>query len=117
MKERIGFIGVGLMGHGMAKNIVEKGWPLTVLAHRKREAVDDLKARGAEEAASPREIAEESDVVVLCVTGSPQVEAIVRGAGRARLGRKAAARHRLLDLGARLDAAPRRGARARQASR
>jgi hypothetical protein len=36
MKERIDFIGVGLMGHGMAKNIVEKGWPLTVLAHRKR---------------------------------------------------------------------------------
>ncbi len=79
MKERIGFIGVGLMGHGMAKNIVEKGWPLTVLAHRKREAVDDLKARGAKEAASPSVLAESSDVVVLCVTGSPQVEAIVQG--------------------------------------
>jgi 3-hydroxyisobutyrate dehydrogenase-like beta-hydroxyacid dehydrogenase len=79
MKERIGFIGVGLMGHGMAKNIVEKGWPLAVLGHRKREAVDDLKGRGASEAASAREIAEKSDVVVLCVTGSPQVEAIVQG--------------------------------------
>jgi len=79
MKERVGFIGVGLMGHGMAKNIVEKGWPLTVLAHRKREAVDDLKKRGAEEAASTREIAEKSDIVLLCVTGSPQVEAIVQG--------------------------------------
>ena len=79
MKERIGFIGVGLMGHGMAKNIIEKGWPLTVLGHRKREAVDDLKGRGAMEAASPRQIADESDVVVLCVTGSPQVEAIVHG--------------------------------------
>ena len=79
MKERIGFIGVGLMGHGMAKNILEKGWPLTVLAHRKREAVDDLLARGAKEGSSPRRIADESDVVVLCVTGSPQVEAIVQG--------------------------------------
>ncbi len=79
MKERVGFIGVGLMGHGMAKNIVEKGWPLTVLAHRTREAVDDLKKRGAEEAASTREIAEKSDIVLLCVTGSPQVEAIVQG--------------------------------------
>jgi 3-hydroxyisobutyrate dehydrogenase-like beta-hydroxyacid dehydrogenase len=79
MKERIGFVGVGLMGHGMAKNIVEKGWPLIVLAHRKREAIDDLKSRGASEAASAREIAEQSDVVVLCVTGSPQVEAIVHG--------------------------------------
>ncbi len=81
MTDRIGFIGVGLMGHGMAKNIVEKGFPLTVLAHRKREAVDDLKGRGAKEAASPRAIAEASDVVVLCVTGSPQVEAIVLGEG------------------------------------
>ena len=67
------------MGHGMAKNIVEKGWPLTVLAHRKREAVEDLLSRGAKEAPSPRGIAEGSDVVVLCVTGSPQVEAIVQG--------------------------------------
>jgi 3-hydroxyisobutyrate dehydrogenase-like beta-hydroxyacid dehydrogenase len=79
MKERIGFIGVGLMGHGMAKNLVEKGWPLAVLAHRRREAVDDLKSRGASEAISPRAVAEASDVVILCVTGSPQVEAVVEG--------------------------------------
>ena len=80
-QERVGFIGLGLMGHGMAKNIVEKGWPLTVLAHRKREAVDDLKGRGASEATSPRQLAETCDVVVLCVTGSPQVEAIIQGEG------------------------------------
>ncbi len=79
MKERIGFIGVGLMGHGMAKNIVEKGWPLTVVGHRRREAVDDLKKRGATEVESARALAETSDVVILCVTGSPQVEAIVQG--------------------------------------
>lgn len=78
-KEKIGFIGVGLMGHGMARNIVEKGWPLTVLARSRREAVDDLKQRGANEAASPRAVAETSDVVLLCVTGSPQVEAILLG--------------------------------------
>jgi 3-hydroxyisobutyrate dehydrogenase-like beta-hydroxyacid dehydrogenase len=87
-KERIGFVGVGLMGHGMAKNIVEKGFPLTVVAHSKREAVEDLKSRGAKEAASPRELAEASDVVVLCVTGSPQVDAIVQGPdGLASAGR------------------------------
>ncbi len=79
MKERVGFIGVGLMGHGMAKNIVEKGWPLTVLGHRRRDAVEDLKSRGAVEASSPRELALASDVVVICVTGSPQVEALVHG--------------------------------------
>ena len=77
--ERVGFIGVGLMGHGMAKNIVEKGFPLTVLGHRKRDAVDDLKRRGASEAASAAELARASDIVVLCVTGSPQVETVVNG--------------------------------------
>ena len=79
MKEKIGFIGLGFMGHGMAKNIVEKGWPLAVLAHRKREAVDDLKQRGATEASSARDLAETCDVIVLCVTGSPQVEAVIMG--------------------------------------
>ena len=78
-KERIGFIGVGLMGHGMAKNIVEKGWPLTVMGHRNREPVEDLKNRGAKEAKDPREIAERSDIVLLCVTGSPQVQAVLDG--------------------------------------
>ncbi len=78
-KERIGFIGVGLMGHGMAGNIVDKGWPLTVMGHRNREPVENLKGRGAAEAASPREVAERSDIVVLCVTGSPEVQAIVQG--------------------------------------
>lgn len=77
--KRIGFIGVGLMGHGMAKNIVEKGYPLTVMGHRKRAPVDDLMARGAKEASSAADVARDSDIVFLCVTGSPQVEALVRG--------------------------------------
>lgn len=79
--DRVGFVGVGLMGHGMARNIVEKGHPLTVMAHRNREPVEDLKSRGAREAASLHELARESDIVVLCVTGSPQVEAILTGPG------------------------------------
>jgi 3-hydroxyisobutyrate dehydrogenase-like beta-hydroxyacid dehydrogenase len=88
VKERIGFIGVGLMGHGMAGNLVDKGWPLTVMGHRKREPVEDLKARGAAEAATPRELAEQSDVVVLCVTGSPEVQAVIQGPdGLAAAGR------------------------------
>jgi 3-hydroxyisobutyrate dehydrogenase-like beta-hydroxyacid dehydrogenase len=78
-KEKIGFVGVGLMGHGMASNIVGKGWPLTVLGHRKREPVEDLKRRGASEAKNARELAEACDIVFLCVTGSPEVEAIVNG--------------------------------------
>ncbi|NNL72201.1 MAG: NAD(P)-dependent oxidoreductase, partial [Silicimonas sp.] len=78
-KPTIGFIGVGYMGHGMAKNIVEAGYPLVTMAHRKRDAVDDLIGRGATEAKGPREIAEQADIVHLCVTGSPQVEANIRG--------------------------------------
>lgn len=79
MSTRVGFAGVGLMGHGMAKCLVEAGYPLTVLAHRKREAVDDLKGRGAEEAEDVAALARASDVVFLCLPGSPQVEAVVGG--------------------------------------
>lgn len=79
MRERIGFIGVGLMGHGMAGNIVDKGWPLTVMAHRNRAPVEDLKARGAAEATNPKGIAEQSDIVILCVTGSAEVQSIIEG--------------------------------------
>lgn len=74
-KPTVGFIGVGLMGWGMAKNAVEKGFPLRVVAHRKREAVDDLVGRGAVECADIAELAAASDIIALCVTGSPQVEA------------------------------------------
>lgn len=78
MAERVGFVGLGFMGHGMAHNILAKGYPLAVVAHRRREAVDDLLAKGAAEAASPAALAEASDVVVLCLTGSPQVEEVVQ---------------------------------------
>ncbi|MBS0434950.1 MAG: NAD(P)-dependent oxidoreductase [Proteobacteria bacterium] len=78
-KPTIGFVGVGLMGHGMAKNLVSKGWPLVVLGHRKREPVEHLKSLGAREAATPRELAAQCEIVHLCVTGSPQVEATMRG--------------------------------------
>jgi 3-hydroxyisobutyrate dehydrogenase-like beta-hydroxyacid dehydrogenase len=85
----IGFIGVGLMGQGMAKNLVTKGYPLVVLGHRRREPIERLKALGAREAATPRELAAMCDIVHLCVTGSPQVEANVRGAdGLVASGRK-----------------------------
>ncbi|MCW5667609.1 MAG: NAD(P)-dependent oxidoreductase [Piscinibacter sp.] len=75
----IGFAGLGLMGRGMARNILAKGWPLVVLAHRRREAVEQLTAQGAREAGTARELAQACDIVHLCVTGSPQVESLVRG--------------------------------------
>ena len=78
--QRIGFIGAsGMMGHGMAKNLRAKGWPLALTVHRQRERVADLLAAGATQAASPKALAADSDIVFLCVTGSPQVEASVLG--------------------------------------
>lgn len=78
-KPAIGFIGVGLMGHGMAKNIVEKGYALAIMAHRNREPVEDLLTRGATEVKSPAEMARGCDIIFLCVSASPQVEEIIRG--------------------------------------
>src|SRR3954454_10326752 len=80
-KSRIGYIGVGLMGHGAAKNIVEKGYPLTIMGHRNRAPVEDLVKRGAKESQSPAEIAGDSDILFLCLPSSVEVEALVYGAG------------------------------------
>ncbi|ESZ65865.1 MULTISPECIES: NAD(P)-dependent oxidoreductase [unclassified Mesorhizobium] len=79
MKERIGFIGLGSMGAGMADNLLSKGWPLAVYVHRSRTAADRLIAAGATEAASPRALAAACDIVILCVTGTREVEALVKG--------------------------------------
>ena len=77
VQEKIGFVGIGLMGQGMAKNIVEKGFSLQVIAHRNRAPLEDLVARGAVEAASLQALAAACDIIFLCLTGSPQVEAVV----------------------------------------
>lgn len=77
--ERIGFFGIGLMGHGIAKNLLAKGYPLAFRVHRNRANLEDLIAAGAREVADARALAQASDIVFVCVTGSPQVEAIVYG--------------------------------------
>jgi 3-hydroxyisobutyrate dehydrogenase-like beta-hydroxyacid dehydrogenase len=74
--ETIGLIGVGLMGHGIGKNILAKSFKLNVLAHKNRAPVESLKAKGAHECNSVAEIASSCDMVILVVTGTPQVEAI-----------------------------------------
>jgi 3-hydroxyisobutyrate dehydrogenase-like beta-hydroxyacid dehydrogenase len=76
---RIGFIGLGMMGHGMAKHLLLKGFPLSFVVHRDRSRLADLVQQGATEVKSPAELARGSDFVILCVTGSPQVEANVYG--------------------------------------
>ncbi len=78
---QVGFIGLGMMGRGMARNILGDGFSLSVLAHRNREAVEALIAQGATEAPTPKALAQTCDIVLLCVSGSPQVEEIVYGKG------------------------------------
>ncbi len=77
--KKIGFIGVGLMGHGMAKNLIEKGFKVSVMGNRNRAPVDDLVKRGATEASSLAEMTKTVDVLFLCVTGTPEVERLVYG--------------------------------------
>ena len=76
----LGFIGAsGLMGHGMARHLLDKGHALHLTVHRHRDRVVDLLVAGARQAASPAALAAACDTVFLCVTGSPQVEAVVSG--------------------------------------
>lgn len=77
---RVGIIGVGLMGHGIARNILlQGGFKLSYLDHPGNQSVDEITSLGATQCATPADIAATCDVVILCVTGSPQVEAIVAG--------------------------------------
>jgi len=79
--KHIGFVGAsGLMGHGMAKNIRAKGFELSLTVHQRTEPVQDLLAAGAKRVAGYADLAA-CDAVVICVTGSPQVEAVVAGPG------------------------------------
>lgn len=78
-KPVIGFIGVGFMGHGMAKNLRLAGYELWVRGRANRTPVESLLALGAQEAQSPRQMAEVCDIIHLCLSNSPQIEATLRG--------------------------------------
>ncbi|WP_171052548.1 NAD(P)-dependent oxidoreductase [Ruegeria sediminis] len=71
---RVGFIGLGMMGAGMARRIMGAGYPLTVTANRSRTAIEPLLRDGAAEAATPAELAAACDVVLSCVPDGPAVE-------------------------------------------
>lgn len=76
---KIGFIGLGLMGSAMVGRLLDKGYALTVMANRSRTAVDAAVARGAVEVTTAREIAEASDIVMLCMDTSASVEMRMQG--------------------------------------
>jgi 3-hydroxyisobutyrate dehydrogenase-like beta-hydroxyacid dehydrogenase len=77
--KKIGMVGIGLMGHGIASNIVKHGYELAVFEHAGNQPLDTLKAAGATSYTSLKELAARSDVVILVLTGSPQVEAVLTG--------------------------------------
>jgi len=78
--ERIGFIGLGIMGKPMARNLIKAGYSLTV-HNRSRGAVDELVRDGAKDGRTPRAVAEESDIIITMLPDSPDVQQVVTGPG------------------------------------
>ena len=77
-RRRVGFIGLGLMGKPMARNLLRAGWPV-IVHNRSRAAVKDLANEGAVEAFSSAEVAASSDVILLSLPNWPDVEAVISG--------------------------------------
>jgi len=78
MAERIGFIGLGIMGKPMARNLMKAGYDL-VVHNRSREAVDEIAGEGAIPASNPREVAEQAKIVITMLPDSPDVRDVVFG--------------------------------------
>ena len=78
-KPRIGYIGLGLMGKNIARNILKAGFPV-VVHNRSQAAVSELVAEGATAAGSPAEVARQVDIVFTSLPDSPDVELVALGA-------------------------------------
>ena len=80
-KPNIGFIGLGIMGGAMVSRLQDIGYTLTVLGNRDRSNLNQAIARGASEAATAKDLAQASDIVMLCMGTSDHVEGRMRGPG------------------------------------
>jgi 3-hydroxyisobutyrate dehydrogenase len=78
MTEKVGFVGLGIMGQGMAHNLLKAGFPLTVW-NRTANKMEPLVAAGAVAGRDPTDVAAQSDIVVVCVSDTPDVEAVILG--------------------------------------
>ena len=78
MSERVGFVGIGIMGQGMVRNLAKAGLK-PLIWNRTRSRVDDLVAEGFEVAADPAAVAAACDVVITCVSDTPDVEGVILG--------------------------------------
>ncbi len=77
---KVGFIGLGIMGSPMAKNLMKKGYSLVVNTH-KQKTLDEFKALGAEVASCAKEVAQKCDVIITMLPNSPQVREVALGEG------------------------------------
>jgi 3-hydroxyisobutyrate dehydrogenase-like beta-hydroxyacid dehydrogenase len=75
--QKIGMVGIGMMGHGIATNIIKHGYPMVLLEHPGNQALDGLIAAGASTTDSAAALAGAVDIVILCVTGTPEVEDVL----------------------------------------
>lgn len=79
MKPVIGLVGAGMMGIGIGANLVKHHYPLVILEHPGNQPLDPLLAAGASTRASVQALASSVEILIVCVTGSPQVEAVLLG--------------------------------------
>lgn len=86
--EQVGFIGLGIMGQGMAHNILKAGFPLTVW-NRTASKAEPLLAAGAAAGQNPAEVAARSDIILICVSDTPDVENVILGENGILAGVKA----------------------------
>ena len=78
MSETVGFIGLGIMGRGMARNLLKAGFDLCVW-NRTASRMEALAEAGARTAASPADLARQCEVLITCVSDTPDVEAVILG--------------------------------------
>lgn len=75
--KKIGMVGIGMMGHGIASNIIKQGYPMVLLEHPGNQALHRLVADGATTTDSAAALAGVVDIIILCVTGTPEVEDVL----------------------------------------
>lgn len=78
MSEKVGFIGLGIMGRGMTRNLLKAGFEVCVW-NRTASRMDELAAEGAARASSPADVAARSDIIITCVSDTPDVQAVILG--------------------------------------
>lgn len=88
MSETIGFIGLGIMGRGMARNLLKAGFSVTVW-NRTASRMESLVEAGASAGSSPTDVAAQSDITITCVSDTPDVEAVILGEDGVIYGAKA----------------------------